>query len=703
MKGKVIVISIIAIMIIGSFGAVGTSLVNEENTVETKEPDLNIAETVARQALNVGVNKNLNFCDDDARALNRFLINNGWPEDNCEIRNDDVEGGDVTVSGIKSKLQSMATKTNDNTISLFSFSGHGGRSGDASYLCCQGGNLHAADLNAILDDFKGYVVCIFDACHCGGMRPDDALFDPSEYVSDFLEDAGANNEGNQNKDRVLLMACSISQTTVEIPDYNYTEEGKGAGLWTYFVWDGLNGKADNPDSENSQGDGDGTVTAEESFKYAKNKVAKWCSDHGRTITPQLHDQDSSKDVPISGSLPNEGSVKVTLNMRRILEVDDIEPVIPYLSCEWYYTVRMKSGDSAYVSTKHCPKDGLGQGKDDWTFNHAHVIETNENEVEIEIKVMEEDIDILLWGDDMADISSRSGPGEGKLDNIEESQWFGGEFENAIYHGTYTISTGELTGDAYNRNGDRYVIRGDLEPDGSTDKDTNDAQVEFTLTNDYNPVKAEGSADGPVLQNAPLPFTGSAEDGVPPYEFHWDFGDGKTSNEQNPEHAYTSAGSKNVKLTVTDMLGISSTDEFSVTVKSKDNNNKPNTPEITGTEEGSGGTSYKYTFKIDDPDEDLHDRLELYIEWGDGSNSGWLDPANPGSKEKSHTYPDFDGGLPDRYTMKARTRDCNGEISNWGRLDVTMPRTIQNLHPFLAFLLEKLNILKEKILPLLSNI
>ncbi|HWR28041.1 MAG TPA: PKD domain-containing protein [Candidatus Thermoplasmatota archaeon] len=47
------------------------------------------------------------------------------------------------------------------------------------------------------------------------------------------------------------------------------------------------------------------------------------------------------------------------------------------------------------------------------------------------------------------------------------------------------------------------------------------------------------------------FDGSAEGGAAPYTWAWDFGDGNTSTEQNPTHAYDAAGVYNVSLTVTD--------------------------------------------------------------------------------------------------------------------------------------------------------
>ncbi|MEM0466944.1 MAG: PKD domain-containing protein [Candidatus Thermoplasmatota archaeon] len=55
------------------------------------------------------------------------------------------------------------------------------------------------------------------------------------------------------------------------------------------------------------------------------------------------------------------------------------------------------------------------------------------------------------------------------------------------------------------------------------------------------------AGKPVQFNATaIPFSG-----LPPYTYHWDFGDGETATEQNPIHIYKQPGSYNYTLTVTD--------------------------------------------------------------------------------------------------------------------------------------------------------
>ncbi|MEF8847590.1 MAG: PKD domain-containing protein [Candidatus Thermoplasmatota archaeon] len=71
----------------------------------------------------------------------------------------------------------------------------------------------------------------------------------------------------------------------------------------------------------------------------------------------------------------------------------------------------------------------------------------------------------------------------------------------------------------------------------------------------------------VWQNKEVEFDGSQSydpDGFI-QRYHWNFGDGKTSDEINPKHTYTEAGRYTVSLTVTDGEGDSSTKKEEITV------------------------------------------------------------------------------------------------------------------------------------------
>jgi PKD repeat protein len=73
---------------------------------------------------------------------------------------------------------------------------------------------------------------------------------------------------------------------------------------------------------------------------------------------------------------------------------------------------------------------------------------------------------------------------------------------------------------------------------------------------------------PLLGYAPhhVTFAAIIRGGVPPYSYHWDFGDGTPpSTEPMPTHTYESPGLFTVTLTVTDSLGLSAQTTIKVTV------------------------------------------------------------------------------------------------------------------------------------------
>jgi hypothetical protein len=82
---------------------------------------------------------------------------------------------------------------------------------------------------------------------------------------------------------------------------------------------------------------------------------------------------------------------------------------------------------------------------------------------------------------------------------------------------------------------------------------------------YQPLTAEANGPYTGIVNTPIQFSGSAIGGTAPYTYAWTFGDGATSTEQNPTHAYTTPGDFTVTLTVTDNLGSTASDTATVTV------------------------------------------------------------------------------------------------------------------------------------------
>ena len=191
------------------------------------------------------------------------------------------------------------------------------------------------------------------------------------------------------------------------------------------------------------------------------------------------------------------------------------------------------------------------------------------------------------------------------------------------------------------------------------------------------VDAHGPYFGTV--DEPVQFTGSAENGTEPYSWHWGFGDGETSDEQNPAHTYDNPGNYTVTLTVTD-------DEDNISVDTtwawiQESNYPPNKPTITGETHGKFGESYDYTFISTDPeDQDVW----YYIDWGDDQYEEWIGPFESGEEViVSHTWEE-----KDTYSIKAKAKDIFDAESEWGTLEVTMPVNQQSTHPWLHWFLER---------------
>jgi parallel beta-helix repeat protein len=192
------------------------------------------------------------------------------------------------------------------------------------------------------------------------------------------------------------------------------------------------------------------------------------------------------------------------------------------------------------------------------------------------------------------------------------------------------------------------------------------------------VKASGPYYG--LINKPLQFHGLAVGGRKPYIWFWDFGDGNTSDEQNPPHTYTEAGKYDIILNVTDNSSNSSSDTTFAWIQ--ETNDPPDKPTIKGETNGKIKTEYNYSFLSSDP-EGLH--IWYFIDWRDGTDTGWIGPY-PSGKEinKSHSW--LEKG---EFAIRCKCKDPYGNESEWGELRVTIPK---NQNVFLSNLFDRFPVL-----------
>jgi outer membrane protein assembly factor BamB len=196
---------------------------------------------------------------------------------------------------------------------------------------------------------------------------------------------------------------------------------------------------------------------------------------------------------------------------------------------------------------------------------------------------------------------------------------------------------------------------------------------------FNRADLSADADGPYygLIDEPVQFNGTGYGGYRPYSWYWDFGDGNTSTERNPSHIYTESGNYSVTLEVIDDSGNTSEDTTWAWIQNS--NLPPDTPSIDGVVNGKIETKYDYTFQSSDP-EGLH--IWHIIEWGDGKDTGWIGPYKSGDEiVRSHQW--LERGS---FIIKCKAKDPYGTESEWGELEVTMPKNKQfSSNLFLRFL------------------
>lgn len=93
---------------------------------------------------------------------------------------------------------------------------------------------------------------------------------------------------------------------------------------------------------------------------------------------------------------------------------------------------------------------------------------------------------------------------------------------------------------------------------------------------------------------------------------------------------------------------------------------PATPSIQGETKGKPGVSYSYTVATADPEADP---IFYYVDWGDNTNSSWVGPF-PSNENVTlnHTF-----AKKGNYIIKVKARDVYFAESDWGTLQVSMPK------------------------------
>ena len=229
----------------------------------------------------------LRYADKDAGAFEQFLQSpqgGSFPRDNIKT----LYNEDATSQNIRSALLTFLTKPRPQDLVVIYFAGHGAADPNDNrnlYLLAydtdpndMGGTAFPmVEFQEVFDRVikARHVVTFIDACHSYGITGERMTTKQNNLVNQYLERFAS------TADRAVITASDVSELSLEGPEW-----GGGHGVFTYYLLEGLGGKASA-----------GTVTAGQLFAYLTRAVPK--ATDGRQH-PQA-EPGLAKDLAISGA------------------------------------------------------------------------------------------------------------------------------------------------------------------------------------------------------------------------------------------------------------------------------------------------------------------------------------------------------------------------------------------------------------------
>ncbi len=216
-----------------------------------------------------------------------------------------------------------------------------------------------------------------------------------------------------------------------------------------------------------------------------------------------------------------------------------------------------------------------------------------------------------------------------------------------------------------------------------------AYLDNVVISDNNPPNIPDAPIGPTILAVDESGTYSTsatdpDDDQVQYRFDWD-ADGShdysdwtdlvnSGTTSSLDHSWDTVGTYVVKAQSRDEYGSTSDWSSGLTVVVND---PPTIPGIDGPASGKAGTEYDYTFVSTDPD---GDQIKYIIDWGDNTTDTTELYDSGVVVTVSHTWSEKGD-----YIIKAKAVDEHDGESDWGTLEVTMPRNKILTNPFLQLL------------------
>jgi hypothetical protein len=236
-----------------------------------------------KKALLVGVNRyhdskltSLRYSVNDVSAFYDLLTDSergGFSSENCLLLTDKRSGSEPSRSNLMSALKSLCSTATSKDFIFFFFSGHGIEEDDKSYLLPSDARINVLRDTAVPIDWirstlsasKAHAkVLIFDACHASAMKGKAESGRMTKGLSKALL--------SPMEGFAILSSCKMHEVSYEMPD-------KKHGVFSYFLIEGLQGKADY--------DSDYQISVSDASRYTAEKTLEWSFGQRVEQTPNL--------------------------------------------------------------------------------------------------------------------------------------------------------------------------------------------------------------------------------------------------------------------------------------------------------------------------------------------------------------------------------------------------------------------------------
>lgn len=234
----------------------------------------------------------LNFADADAKSLADFLQTpegGGFESDHMNV----LLNQDATLANVRNALYNFASQAIDSDLVLIYFAGHGAPNPlkpDQLYLLTYDSDPNLLrttafpmwDIQTVLDRYINArkVVVFTDACHSGGISTEmgtrGLTSGKTNPINQYLTNLAKAKDGV-----VVFTASAQNEVSQESPDL-------GHGVFTYYLLDGLKGKADL--------NNDNVVTINELMTYVEVQVKRHTKGYQNPTRSQTN---YDKELPMS--------------------------------------------------------------------------------------------------------------------------------------------------------------------------------------------------------------------------------------------------------------------------------------------------------------------------------------------------------------------------------------------------------------------